>query len=337
MSRYSRQSVLSQIGSEGQKKISAARVAIVGMGALGSVSAQLCARAGIGFLRLIDRDVVEFTNLQRQILFTEKDAREGLAKATAAHAHLCEVNSEIKIEAVVDDVNVENVDRWLDGIDLVLDGTDNFETRYLLNDFAVKNKISFVYGGVIETHGLVYAAVPDGRPCLRCLFPENPTGESMQTCDRTGVLASAAHMTASLQFTQALRILTGNLPEAALTRFDTWKNTLKTIPAVSLAETRCLGCREEIFSALEAQTATRVLKLCGRNAVQIQSSAGHGLRFENLRERWKGQAEVQIGADFARVLIPEYELTLFKGGRVIVKGTEDVATAKSVYARWIGC
>ncbi len=338
MERYTRQSILSQIGSSGQDKISAARVAIVGIGALGSVSAQLCARGGVGFLRLIDRDVIEQSNLQRQVLFNEADVKAGLAKASAAKRHLAEINSEIQIEAVVEDLHAANIDEWLGDVDVVLDGTDNFETRYLLNDFAVKNKIPFIYGGAIETRGMVYAVLPDGRPCLRCVFPENPGAEHSQTCDRSGILASASHMTASMQFTRLIQILTEGsaaIP-AELFSFDVWRGEFKQISAQSLTGEVCPGCQNGIFPGLDIQTATQVLKLCGRNAVQIQREKGHELSWENLSERWKSGAGVQVSADFARVTIPDYELMLFKNGRVIVKGTEDPVLAKSLYARWIG-
>lgn len=337
--RYSRQSILPQIGVEGQKKISAARVAIVGVGALGSVSAQLCARAGVSFLRLIDRDVVEWTNLQRQVLFTEVDARESLAKATAAKKHLGLVNSEIKIEAVIDDLNCSNVDEYLSDVDVVLDGTDNFETRYLLNDFSVKNKKPFIYGGAVGTKGMVYSVLADGRPCLKCLFPENPASAGAQTCDLVGVLASTAHVTASVQFTQLIQLIAQGEKaiRAELLSFDVWNNHFENIVANEFIEIRCEACRESRFKHLEDFSSTQALKLCGRNSVQIQSEKGHGLDWNKLASHWPSEATVQVGSDFARVHVADYELMLFKNGRVIVKGTEDVAIAKSVYARWIGC
>ncbi len=338
MERYSRQSVLPQIGAAGQKKISAARVAIIGVGALGTVSAQLCARGGIGFLRLIDRDVIEWSNLQRQVLFTEQDAREGSAKATAAKKHLKSVNSDIQIEAVIEDLNASNISDLLRDIDVILDGTDNFETRYLLNDYAVKNKIPYIYGGAVETRGMVYAVLPDGRPCLKCLFPEVPGSQEAQTCDRSGILASAAHMAASMQFTQLIQILTpdSSAVPAQLFSFDLWRGEFKSVSAETVAETRCDACKDGVFSHLDHQPEAQVLKLCGRNAVQIQSAAGHGLDWDKLEQHWKGETSVQISPDFARVKVPDYELMLFKSGRVIVKGTEDVGVAKSVYSRWIG-
>ena len=337
--RYSRQSILPQIGTEGQKKISSARVAIVGIGALGSVSAQLCARAGVSFLRLIDRDVVEWSNLQRQVLFTESDARESLAKAAAAKSHLGLVNSEIKIEAMVDDLNCSNVDEYLSDVDIVLDGTDNFETRYLLNDFSVKSKKPFVYGGAVGTKGMVYSVLADDRPCLKCLFPESPSSAGAQTCDLAGVLASTAHVTASIQFTQLLQIVTqgAGAVNAELLSFDVWSHQFKNIIASEFSEARCEACSNGQFKHLENFSSTQALKLCGRNSVQIQSEKGHGLDWENLTTRWPSGASVQMGSDFARVTVPDYELMLFKNGRVLVKGTEDVTMAKSVYARWIGC
>lgn len=340
MDRYSRQSVLPQIGPAGQQKISAARVAIVGLGALGSVSAQLCARGGIGFLRLIDRDVVELSNLQRQVLFTEEDAQEGKAKATASRDHLLKINSQIRIEAEVDDLRNENIDVLLKDIDAIVDGTDNFEARYLINDFAVKNKIPYFYGGAIETHGMVYAVLPDGRPCLRCLFPQAPSIDLAQTCDRSGILAAASHWTAAMQFSQLVRFLTEGpaAVPAILLQSDVWSGETKLISAAQIAVEGCEGCESGIFAALESQAGTQTLKLCGRNAVQIQPEQGQAnLNWDALHERWRGLAEIKVGADFARVALDPYELTLFKNGRVIVKGTEDPAIARSLYARWIGC
>ncbi len=338
--RYSRQSALSQIGDEGQKKIASSRVAIVGLGALGSVSAQLCARAGVGFLRLIDRDIVELSNLQRQVLFTEEDAREGKSKATASKQHLQKINSQIQIEAVVDDLRFENISDLFHDIDVILDGTDNFETRYLINDFAVQRKVPYFYGGAIETRGMGYSVLPDGRPCLRCLFPQSPSADLAQTCDRSGILAAASHWTAAMQFAQLVRFLAEGpaAVPAVLLQSDVWSGETKLISAGQIAVERCEGCRSGTFAALAPQAGTQTLKLCGRNAVQIQPEQGQAnLNWDALHERWKGLAEIKIGADFARVALDPYELTLFKNGRVIVKGTEDPAIARSLYARWVGC
>ena len=339
MDRYSRQSALSEVGKSGQEKIAHARVAIVGVGALGSVSAQLCARAGIGFIKLIDRDVIEWSNLQRQVLFTEQDARDGLAKASAAKRHIALINSEIQIEAVVEDLNSENISELLYGVDVILDGADNFETRYLLNDYAVKNRVPYIYGGAIETRGMVYAVLPDGRPCLKCIFPESEGLQSSQTCDRSGILASAAHMTASMQFTQLIRVLVAekaSLP-AELISFDVWKADFKKISSKDLVVSRCSGCQAKEFPHLEGKHEMQLLKLCGRNAVQIQSSAAQDLDWGRLAQEWKGETAIQVGIDFARVTVPDYEFMLFKNGRVIVKGTEDPVQAKSIYSRWMGC
>lgn len=338
MDRYSRQFILPAIGEGGQRKISAAKVAIVGMGALGTVLAQLAARAGIGYLRLVDRDVVESSNLQRQVLFSEMDAQEGYAKASAAKKHLTQINSEIQIESVVDDLRADNIADILQGIDIILDGTDNFETRYLLNDYAVQNKRAFIYGGAIGTKGMVYAVLPDKRPCLRCLFPDSPTWPSGETCDRVGILASASHLTASLQFTQLIKLITQGvtaLPNDMI-HFDVWEGNFKSIRSDTLVGKRCEGCEHGSFPALLATSGIQTLKLCGRNAVQIQNPKDFQLSWNKLAERWKDANGVRIGADFARVKVPDFELTLFKSGRVIVKGTEDPAIAKSIYSRWIG-
>lgn len=337
MNRYARQINLTQVGKEGQEKISSARVAIVGLGALGSVSAQLCARAGIGFLKLIDRDVVEWTNLQRQGLFTEEDACLGRAKATASVDYLSKVNSEIRIEPVIEDLRFENIEELLGSADVILDGTDNYETRYLINDFAVQRRIAYIYGGAVETRGMVYAVLPDGRPCLRCFFPQS---DSSQTCDLNGVLASAAHWTASLQFTQMMQFLVRGASgiQRRVVQYDIWRDDMKYVPAESLGGEQCSGCREGRFAALQHQTGTQTLKLCGRNAVQIQpEKAQAGRSWETLSARLKDHAQVSVGIDFARVALDPYELTVFKNGRVIVKGTEDPAVARGLYAKWFGC
>lgn len=339
VNRYSRQAILSQVGSDGQSKIRSARVAIVGVGALGSVLAQLCARAGVGFLRLIDRDIVELTNLQRQVLFTEIHAKQGAAKATASKEQLQKINSEIAVEAIVDDLRLENIESILGDVDVILDGTDNFETRYLVNDFALKNKIPYIYGGAIETRGMVYAVLPDKRPCLRCLFPQSAVLNETQSCDRNGILASVSHWTASLQFTQLIKLLVEGgvsiLP--VLTQYDIWKNEIKKISAEFLGEVRCEGCEKGYFAALEPQRGTQTLKLCGRNAVQIHPESQQEISFESLSRSLAGEAQMNIGADFARIVFESYELTVFKNGRALVKGTEDPVKARSLYARWVGC
>jgi molybdopterin-synthase adenylyltransferase len=340
MERYSRQLVLPQIGPEGQKKIESMRVAIVGMGALGTVSAQLCARAGVGFLKLIDRDTVELSNLQRQVLFDEDDARNGKSKARAAADHLQKINSAVRVEPVVEDLRFENARDLLGQADAVLDGTDNFETRYLLNDFCLQNRIPFVYGGAVETRGMVYSVLPDGRPCLRCLFPQPPNSAHIQTCDRGGILASASHWTAAVQFSEMIRARVEGFSAvpAVLNQYDVWKGGVKQFEANRLVSERCLGCREEKYLALESGQGVQTVKLCGRNAVQIQPEEGEvGRAWDFIKKNKEGHFPVRVYADFARMNFEQYELTLFQSGRVIVKGTEDPAVARSVYARWIGC
>ncbi len=335
LSRYDRQWRVKEIGKEGQRKLAAARVAVVGLGALGSVSANLLARAGVGHLTLIDRDFPELNNLQRQVLYNEEDVRSNLPKAVIAERKLKEVNSEITLEGHAADLNAETAGELLAGVDLIVDGCDNYETRYLINDYALQNKIPWIYGGVIRTEGLSYVVLPGQGPCLRCLFPEPPAPDQRETCDQSGVLAVAAHLVAAFQVTEALKILTGitDAVERRLWRMNLWP---RDFHAVDVEKTPgCEGCTRGIYPFLASGRALETVKMCGRNAVQIHGSGG-APDFKKLAEKLAGQVDVEYNDHVLNIHAENFQMMVFANGRAIVKGTEDAGRAKSLYAKYVG-
>ena len=337
-SRYSRQMTLKEIGREGQRLLEESRVTVVGLGALGSVSANLLARAGVGYLKLIDRDYLEVNNLQRQVLFDEMDLLEDLPKAVAAKRQLGRINSEIQIEAQAADLNCETIEELLAGADLMIDGTDNFETRYLLNDYSLKKKIPWIYGGAIRTEGMSYVVLPGDGPCLRCLFGQAPEPGSIQTCDQVGILAPVAHLIASFQTVEAIKILARHFEavERALWKVDLWSREFKTISVEHLKDVPCSGCEKSEYPYLNLHLATRTVALCGRNAVQILNGSKERMDFRQLAERLSAEGEVKFNEHLLRYRLASYEITVFSNGRAIVKGTENPGQAKNLYSRYIG-
>jgi len=334
--RYARQLLLPQIGPQGQERLRTASVALVGCGALGTVIADGLTRAGIGFLRVIDRDVVELHNLQRQVLFDEADVAENLPKAIAAARHLACINSQVQIEPVVADLSPRNAERLLSGVDLVLDGTDNFETRYLVNDVCVKHGIPWVYGAVVGTYGMTTTFVPGRTPCFRCLLTRMPPPGSTPTCDTVGVLGAAVNVVASLEVVQALKWLTGQMdPAPPLMFVDVWEHQWELIP-LQRSDGRCPACDERRFEFLTAQRGHRVVALCGENAFQITPSGDGMLSLEQLARRLQPVGEVLQNEYLVRFRTEPYELTVFADGRTLVKGAWDEAEARTVYARYIG-
>ena len=330
--RYSRQILFPGVGPSGQQKLLDARVAIVGCGALGSFQAGALARAGIGFLRIIDRDYVELSNLQRQWLFTEEDAREGLPKAAAAAREVARINSEIQVEGVASDLTASNIEDLLDDVNLIVDGTDNFETRYLMNDYAVSRGRPWIYGAAVGSYGITMPVMPAKTACLKCVYPEPPAG-AQPTCETAGVLGSATAVIASLQVASAMRILCGLDPVRKITTLDVWTGEMRQVcqPA---PDPECIACGKREFVHLEQRKRTPV-SLCGRNAVQIHELA-RPLELRELAARLSAIGPVRCN-DFAlRFETPPYELTVFQDGRVIVKGTTDIGVARSVYARYVG-
>lgn len=337
--RYSRQLVLKEIGREGQRKLEASRVAVIGVGALGTVSANLLVRAGVGTVRLIDRDFLEIDNLQRQVLYDEKDLADNLPKAIVAKAKLQKTNSEVKVEAEVADVNPSSIKALLKNIDLVVDGTDNFETRFLINDYCLKNNIPWIYGGAVRTEGMSYVVLPGEGPCLRCLFGHAPEAGAAQTCDQVGILAPVAHLIASFQAIEAIKLLAGHKEavDRKLWKMDLWSRQFKSISVDKFRKDPCPSCRNQEYPYLEKKSSTHAVSLCGRNAVQIFRQEGASeINFKNLASRLASQAEVQFNDYLLRCKAAPYEITLFSNGRAIIKGTEDTGQAKSLYAKYIG-
>ena len=332
--RYSRQIVLAGIGEAGQQALSLSRTVIVGCGALGSFQAAALARAGAGHLRIVDRDYVEWNNLQRQWLFEEADAREALPKAIAAARRLHAINSLVQVEPVVADLTPDNAAELLEGAGVVLDGTDNFETRYLINDYCVSRAVPWIYGAAVGSYGLTMTVLPGLTACLRCVYPEPPSG-AQPTCETAGVLNTIPAAIAAIQVTEAIKILSGH-PEAVsggITTMDLWTGALRHT-ARREPEPDCPACGLRQFPFLEGRRRPPV-SLCGRNAVQIHERA-RPLNLLDLRERLSPLGEVRANEFALRFFPSPYEMTIFPDGRAIIKGTTDVGVARSLYARYVG-
>ncbi len=332
--RYSRQILFSGIGREGQNRLAAAHVTIVGCGATGSALAALLGRAGVGSLRIIDRDYVEPSNLQRQVLFDEADAAESLPKAVAAARKLALANSEIQVEPQVADLTPTNIGQLLQGTHLILDGTDNFETRYLVNDYAVSASIPWIYAGAVASHGVTMTVLPGETACLACIFPESPRG-TFETCDTAGILNSAVNVIAGLEATEAIKLLVGARDELrrSLLSFDVWTNERSEI-ATAHPRPACRACGLHDFTHLAGEGRPHIT-LCGRNSVQIHECQ-HPIDFAELTVRLMPHGPVRHNEFVLKFWRDPYELTLFPDGRAIVKGTTDAAVARSLYARFIG-
>lgn len=341
LQRYQKQILFSGIGESGQRQIMRGRVLICGCGALGTVLAEGMVRAGVGFVRVVDRDFVELSNLQRQVLFDEQDIADQLPKAVAAARKLTKINSTVEIDPIVADVTYENVRGFAEGVDLILDGTDNFETRYLLNDLSLETGIPWIYGGCIGSHGQTMTVLPGETACLRCLIDSAPEPGTVETCDTAGVLAAIINVIASLQVVDALKLLSGHreLIEQKLTVIDVWDGTYRRMNMQGLRErSGCPACNKGERVWLRGTQGSQTTILCGRNAVQVSPSTKTRLSFEDLATRLAGIGDVNYNNYLFRLTIDEggYELTAFQDGRVIVKGTEDIPTAKTLYAKYIG-
>lgn len=336
-SRYRRAAQFAQLGSEGQAKIEASRVLVCGCGALGSVLAERLARSGVGHLRLVDRDWVEHSNLQRQTLFTEEDARLSVPKAIAAASALARINSDIVIEPLVEDVTYMNIDRIAADVDLIVDGTDNFETRLLVNDYAVANDVPWVHGGCLGASGQVMSILPGQTACFRCLVPELPPRDAMPSCDTAGVLGPAIGVIASWQAAEALKILSGNLEAVCrqLITIDTWNTSCRLLSLESLrASGECPTCGRREFPFLSGEQSVQATVLCGKNAVQLSPIRGAApLDLVALAERISPLGSIVRNAFLLRVTLAEYEVTIFRDGRTIVQGTTETAVARAIVAR----
>jgi adenylyltransferase/sulfurtransferase len=332
--RYSRQVLFPGIGLPGQARLRQAKVTVVGCGATGACVASLLARAGVGHLRIIDRDYVEPSNLQRQTLFDEADAAESIPKAAAASRKIAGFNSEIEVRAEVADLTPANADALLSEADLLLDATDNFETRYMLNDYAVKNRRPWIYAAAVGAYGVTMNVIPADTACLTCIFPTPPQG-TVETCDTAGILNSAVNLIGSIQATEALKFLTGahDKLRRTLLSFDVWNNDRAEIAAGN-PRADCATCRRHEFVHLSGETRPHIT-LCGRNSVQIHERS-RPVDFAEMSSRLQPHGSVKHNDFVLKFWREPYELTLFPDGRAIIKGTSDTAVARTLYARFVG-
>ena len=334
--RYSRQILFHGIGAEGQERLAAGRVAIVGCGATGSALASLLARTGVGILRIADRDYVETSNLQRQSLFDEKYAAESLPKAIAAARKISAFNSEITVEARVEDVTPSNVNALLEGMDVILDGTDNFETRYLINDYAVKRSVPWIYSAAVGAYGVTMNVLPGETACLGCIFPETPRG-MVETCETSGILTTAVNVVASIAATEAVKLLVGGSAAEQLRKtlwsFDVWTNQHAEISAAK-PRASCRTCGQRDFVHLAGEGRPHIT-MCGRNSVQIHERA-RPIDFAEMQRRLESLGVVRHNEFVLKFWREPYEMTLFPDGRAIIKGTTDTGVARSLYARYVG-
>jgi molybdopterin/thiamine biosynthesis adenylyltransferase len=335
--RYSRQILFDGIGEAGQQRLLDARAVIIGCGALGTAQAEALARAGVGRLRIVDRDFVEASNLQRQTMFTEQDAREHLPKAVACVNHLALINSEIEAEALVADVNHSNVERIIEGADVVLDGTDNFATRYLINDACVKHHVNWIYGAAVGSYGVTMTVRPHETPCLRCIFEEPPPAASAPTCDTAGVIMPIIAIVAAVQVSEALKLLTGQHEtlHGSLMQFDVWRNEWRRIK-LNRPVPDCPTCGLGRYEMLEAEAGDFTSVLCGRDAVQVNPRRSINVDLPALAKRLRAAGDVQLNTYLLRLRAGEYELTIFQDARAIIRGTSDVPVARSLYAKYVG-
>ena len=334
--RYSRQILFRGIGAEGQRRLAEGRVAIVGCGATGSALASLLARAGVGRLRIIDRDYVESSNLQRQSLFDEKDAAESVPKAIAAARKIAAFNSEIVVEPRVEDVIPGNINVLFEGMDVILDGTDNFETRYLLNDYALKNSLPWIYAAAVGSYGVTLNVLPGKTACLACIFPDTPRG-MVETCETSGILNTAVNVVASIAATEAMKLLIGGAAAEQLRKtlwsLDVWKNDQVEI-AAGTPRPGCRACGERDFVHLAGEGRPHIT-MCGRNSVQIHERA-RPIDFAEMQRRLEAHGLVRHNEFVLKFWRKPYEMTIFPDGRAIIKGTTDTGVARSLYARYVG-
>jgi molybdopterin/thiamine biosynthesis adenylyltransferase len=335
-SRYSRQIRFGPIGEAGQNCLEKASVLICGCGALGTTIAERLARAGVGRMRIVDRDWVEESNLQRQALFTQQDADQSKPKAVAAAEAIRSINPTVEVESVVEDMHFENMASLAEGCDLLLDGTDNFETRFLINDYCIQESKPWVHGGCLGASGQGLTIRPGRSACFRCLVPELPDRDAMETCDSAGVLGSAIGLVASWQSGEALKLLSGNADQVCdgLWVMDSWTNDFRIVKLRQNPNCKCCVHKELPF--LSGDIRTQVTVLCGKNAVQIDSPGVSRVALSEIADRMSAVGDVQQNAYFVRVRMPEHTLTLFRGGRTVVEGTTNEAEAKAISTRLLG-
>jgi len=332
--RYSRQVLFGPVGEAGQAQLAKTRIAIVGCGATGSALASLLSRAGVGYLRIIDRDYVEPSNLQRQVLFDEADAAESLPKAIAAARKIAAFNSEITVEPHAADLTPDNVEELLAEVEIVLDGTDNFETRYLINDFAISRNLPWIYAAGVASYAVTMNILPGETACLACVFPDSPRGV-VETCDTSGILNSAVNFVASVAATEAMKLAVGARDKVrrTLLSYDVWTNDYASVKT-DKPRADCRACQQRDFVHLAGEGRPHI-SLCGRNSVQIHERQ-RPIDFEDMTRRLSPHGAVRHNEFILKFWREPYELTLFPDGRAIIKGTNDTAIARSLYARYVG-
>lgn len=340
LNRYSRQVLFTGIGKQGQEQLFNSRVVIIGCGALGSMQAEILARAGVGHLRLVDRDFVEEGNLHRQVMFNERDVMDKLPKAIAAQERIQRINSEIKVEGVVKDVNYSNIETLIEDADVILDGTDNFEARFLLNDAAVKLGKPWIYGAAVGAYGVQMTIRPKVTPCLRCVFPEMPAPGTSPTCDTAGVILPIIAVVSSNQTAECIKLLTGQYDKlhGRLWQFDLWENKYNGLKIEGLRgiDHECRTCESGIFDFLSAKATQLVTTLCGRDSVQVTPAVNTSLNFADLAQHLGLAGEVSYNKYLLKFKLADHEITVFPDARTIIKGTDDPNVARSLYARYIG-
>jgi len=335
--RYARLSRFKPIGEGGVRLLRTKKAVIVGVGALGTVQAEMLVRSGIGEVTLIDRDYVDLTNLQRQTLFTEADVLEQMPKAEAAKRRLAAINKDVTVNAVITDLNAANAEELLTGYDVILDGTDNFETRLILNDLSVKLKIPWIYGAATGSYGLTYTFIPEVSACFNCLYRYFPVGG--ETCETAGIIGSAAQLVASLQCAEALKWLTDNQSSIrkGLLYFDLWSNDFSTISLDGIQDSGCPTCRQHQYPHLQGESGSRLAVLCGRNTVQIRPPQGTVFHYEDSAKRLKESGiDVKSNEFLTQLKLPNYRIVIFKDGRALIHGTNRADEAKRLYQKYIG-
>ena len=339
LERYSRQILFRQIGEDRQKLLMNSTAVLIGCGALGTISSSYLVRAGVGQLRIIDRDYIEESNLQRQILFDENDISENLPKAIAAQTKLQKINNKVKTEGIVTDANYSNIDELTKDADIIIDGTDNFETRFLINDFCVKNSVPWIYGACIGSRGVVMNIIPPTTPCLRCVFETMPQIGSFPTCDTAGVIGPIAGIIASFQVAEAIKILTGDHASVNknLVEINVWETKFREIDISELKDiNNCPTCKFHNYEFLEAEVGIMTTFLCGKNAMQVMSRNIENIDLRQLEQRLNPIADVSCNDFMLKFMIDNHSFTVFADGRAIITGTADSSTAKSLYSKYLG-
>lgn len=336
--RYSRQELFSPIGEEGQQKIREKHVLIIGAGALGSANAEMFVRAGVGTVTIVDRDYVDWSNLQRQQLYAESDVENNLPKAVAAQKRLEEINSEVRVEALVQDVTAEELEELITNVDVIIDATDNFETRFIVNDIAQKYSIPWIYGACVGSYGLSYTILPSKTPCLSCLLQSIPLGGA--TCDTAGIISPAVSLVVSHQVTEALKLLVEDYESLrdGLVSFDVWKNEYSCMNVQKLRKHNCPSCGENaLYPYLNKENTSKTAVLCGRNTVQIRPPYKEDMDFERYKELLNDRVkDLNVNPYLLSFSVEDKRLVAFKDGRVLVHGTKDISEAKTIYHRYFG-